>query len=94
MAYCDDFIIFEISAIVCSKGFRQSKFGYVHFVLFYPYFVLYLCRDLNYQNNGSKFWYFCNNFSVNFSTAGGKIIWYPVYERGALSKGSSKSKIL
>ena len=37
-------------------------------------FVLNLVHDLSCLMTGSRFWYFCNNFSVNFSFGGKKNI--------------------
>ena len=35
-------------------------------------FVLNLCHDLSCLMTGSRFWYFCNSFSVTFSVCGKK----------------------
>ena len=57
-------------------------------------FVLQVCQDFNSLITGSRFWYFCSSSSVNFSVFGRRIFSISNFERGMLSRGSWRLKIL
>ena len=87
------FISFIVVLFIFMKHIRNVLFPIIVISALIG-FVSYLCQDLGCLITGSRFWYFLNNSGVMFSVTGKNLFWVSVFERGIISKGSCKIKLM
>ena len=89
----------KVSVFICllllNLQKQWSKFLFPKFVISNSMgFVLYLCQDLSCFITETRFWYFCSDWSVNFSVIGRKFFWTSFFDSGIISKWSCKTNVL